>query len=118
MHKNAYQPKVLNGNWCEDRFTDAYDERTNQTTNTYLANPASNRYTTTSNNIGNQLDYKKVSFPRFKPVWCRKTSVTPLRTLSTSNKPSNKTRLSRPLSMYPTTPLRTATTHLRLKRPS
>lgn len=67
MHKNAYQPKVLNGNWCEDRFTDAYDKKTNETTNTYLANPAVNRYTTTSKDIGNQIDYKKVSY--FKTNW-------------------------------------------------
>ena len=40
MHKNAYNPKVLNGNWLENRFTDVYDKKTNETTNTYLANPS------------------------------------------------------------------------------
>ena len=62
MHKNAYQPKVLNGNWCEDRFTDHYDQKTNETTNTHLANPAQNRYTTTTRDIGNKTQYEKVSF--------------------------------------------------------
>lgn len=53
MHKNAYQPKVLNGNWCENRFTDEYDRKANETTNTYLANPNQNKYVPTSKAIGN-----------------------------------------------------------------
>ena len=53
MHKNAYTPKTLNGNWYEDRFTSAYDKLANETSNTYLPNQSSNRYTRTSTDIGN-----------------------------------------------------------------
>lgn len=62
MHKNAYIPKVLNGNWCEDRFTDKFDWMTNETTNTHLANASHSKYVPTSKAIGNQGDYKKVSW--------------------------------------------------------
>jgi hypothetical protein len=62
MHKNAYTPKTLNGNWCEDRFTAAYDKLANETSNTYLPNQSSNRYTRTSTDIGNQSEFKKVNF--------------------------------------------------------
>jgi len=61
MHKNAYQPKVLNGNWFENRFTDDYDKKTNETTNTYLANPSFNKYVPTSKAYGNHENYVKVS---------------------------------------------------------
>merc|ERR1712166_1374150 len=44
------------------RFTDSYDIKTNATTNTHLSNPASNRFTTTSTDIGNQKDYIKENF--------------------------------------------------------
>ena len=61
MHKNAYNPKVLNGNWLENRFTDVYDKKTNETTNTYLANPSQSKYIPTSKAIGNVEGYVKVS---------------------------------------------------------
>ena len=61
MHKNAYNPKDLNGNWLENRFTDVYDKKTNETTNTYLANPSQSKYIPTSKAIGNVECYVKVS---------------------------------------------------------
>ena len=39
MHKNAYTAKTLNGNWCENRFTNEFDNMHNATSNTYLPNP-------------------------------------------------------------------------------
>jgi hypothetical protein len=61
MHKNAYQPKVLNGNWFENRFTDQYDQLANETSNTHLPNPSHNKYVATSKAIGNVEGFKKVS---------------------------------------------------------
>jgi hypothetical protein len=61
MHKNAYNPKVLNGNWCENRFTDNFDQLANETSNTYLANPSHNKYVPTSKDVGNQAEFKKVT---------------------------------------------------------
>lgn len=60
MHKNAYQPKVLNGNWCENRFTDAYDKYNNETSNTHLPNPNYNKYVPTSKAVGDETSFKKV----------------------------------------------------------
>ena len=61
MHKNIYNPKTLNGNWFENRFTDDFDKKNDETSNTYLANPSFNKYVTTSKAIGNAEPYSKVS---------------------------------------------------------
>ena len=53
MHKNSYNPKVLNGNWFENRMTDEYDRLANQTSNTHLPNPSFDKYVSTSKAIGN-----------------------------------------------------------------
>ena len=53
MHKNAYNPKVLNGNWFENRFTNDYDDLANQSSNTYLPNPSFDKYVATAKAIGN-----------------------------------------------------------------
>ena len=60
MHKNSYIPKVLNGNWFENRFTDKYDLDTNESSNTHLPNPSFSKYVPTSKAIGNQESYVKV----------------------------------------------------------
>ena len=39
MHKNNYNPKTLNGNWHENRYTEEYDKLNDETSNTYLQNP-------------------------------------------------------------------------------
>lgn len=44
MHKNAFQPKTLIGNWHENRFTDEYSEADNKTSNTYIKNPCKSFY--------------------------------------------------------------------------
>jgi hypothetical protein len=62
MHKNSYNPKTLNGNWFENRFTDDFDRKNDETSNTYLANPSFNKYIPTSRAIGNVEPYQKVSF--------------------------------------------------------
>lgn len=97
MHKNAYNPKVLNGNWCENRFTDKYDQDTNETTNTHLANASHTKYVPTSAAVGNQDSYVKVSFCGDLISVYRKTSVPQPRTLSTSRRPSPPITLTRPL---------------------
>ena len=61
MHKNIYCPKVLNGNWQENRFTDEYDQLANETSNTHLPNPSHAKYVPTSAAIGNTTDFRKVS---------------------------------------------------------
>jgi hypothetical protein len=76
MHKNAYNPKVLNGNWFENRFTDEYDKKTSETTNTYLPGPSASKYVPISRDIGNQPAFKKVS----GTFYFRKTLVTPRKT--------------------------------------
>ena len=43
MHKNNFNPKTLNGNWHENRYTEEYDAQDNQTSNTYLQNPCTYR---------------------------------------------------------------------------
>ena len=53
MHKNSYNPKVLNGNWCEERFTDAFDRKHDNSSNTFLSNPSYSKYVPTSKAIGN-----------------------------------------------------------------
>ena len=57
MHKNIYNPKTLNGNWFENRFTDDFDKKNDETSNTYLANPSFNKYVPTSRAIGNSDSY-------------------------------------------------------------
>lgn len=57
MHKNFYNPKTLNGNWFENRFTDDFDKKNDETSNTYLANPSFNKYVPTSRAIGNSDSY-------------------------------------------------------------
>ena len=61
MHKNIYNPKTLNGNWFENRFTDEFEKQNNESSNTYLPNPSFNKYVTTSKAIGNSEGYEKVS---------------------------------------------------------
>ena len=39
MHKNSYNPKSLNGNWQEERFTADYNRLHDATSNTFLQNP-------------------------------------------------------------------------------
>ena len=39
MHKNNFNPKTLNGNWHENRYTEEYDKLNDATSNTYLQNP-------------------------------------------------------------------------------
>ena len=36
MHKNSFNPKTLNGNWQEDRFTGIFGAASDATSNTYL----------------------------------------------------------------------------------
>lgn len=60
MHKNAYNPKSLNGNWFEDRHTDHFDAKHDSSSNTHLQNPSYNKYVTTSKAVGNQKEYQKV----------------------------------------------------------
>jgi len=57
MHKNIYNPKTLNGNWFENRLTDEFDRKNDDTSNTYLANPSFNKYVPTSRAIGNSDSY-------------------------------------------------------------
>lgn len=57
MHKNSYDPKTLNGNWFENRFTTEYDKKNDESANTYLANPSFNKYVSTSRAIGNAENY-------------------------------------------------------------
>ena len=74
MHKNSYNPKVLNGNWFENRFTDGYDMLANQTSNTHLPNPSFDKYVSTAKAIGNKPAYQKVSLSPFKDHFdCSKT---------------------------------------------
>jgi len=53
MHKNAYNPGVLNGNWFEERFTDAHERKQELGSNTFLPNPNYNKYVTTAKAVGN-----------------------------------------------------------------
>jgi hypothetical protein len=62
MHKNAYQPKCLNGNWFEERHTGHFDKAHDNSSNTFLANPSYGKYVPTSKAIGNTSDHQKVSF--------------------------------------------------------
>ena len=39
MHKNSFNPKSLNGNWHEERFTEEYNGQHNASSNTFLQNP-------------------------------------------------------------------------------
>ena len=39
MHKNNYNPKTLNGNWHENRFTEEYNGEHDSSSNTYIQNP-------------------------------------------------------------------------------
>ena len=39
MHKNAFHPKTLIGNWHEERHTDKFDEDLNASSNTHMQNP-------------------------------------------------------------------------------
>ena len=94
MHKNAYQPKVLNGNWFENRFTDQYDQLADETSNTYLPNPSHNKYVATSKAIGNVEGFKKVSCD-FVTTVHRKTLVTLPRTSLISKLFLLRTRLTR-----------------------
>ena len=48
MHKNNFNPKTLNGNWHENRYTEEYDAQDNSTSNTYLQNPCTYQATLTS----------------------------------------------------------------------
>jgi len=66
MHKNSYNPKTLNGNWFENRFTEDFDKKNDESSNTYLANPSYNKYIATSRAVGNAEPYEKVS-PLF--IW-------------------------------------------------
>lgn len=61
MHKNSYNPKTLNGNWFENRFTEDFDKKNDESSNTYLANPSYNKYIATSRAIGNAEPYEKVN---------------------------------------------------------
>jgi len=61
MHKNSYNPKVLNGNWHEERYTDAFDRKQDLSSNTFLPNPSYSKYVTTARAVGNSKDYQKVS---------------------------------------------------------
>ena len=62
MHKNAYNCKTLNGNWWEDRYTDAYDKQNNETSNTHMPNPSFNKYMPTSRAVGNKQEFARVSY--------------------------------------------------------
>jgi hypothetical protein len=53
MHKNAYTAKALIGNWHENRHTDAFDDLSNGTSNTYLKNASHSKYQPVSKAIGN-----------------------------------------------------------------
>jgi hypothetical protein len=66
MHKNSYNPKVLNGNWCEERFTDRFDRKHDNSSNTFLSNPSYSKYVPTSKAIGNKSEYQKVSSPFYQ----------------------------------------------------
>jgi hypothetical protein len=61
MHKNAFNPKTLNGNWWEDRYTDNYDTQNNSTSNTHMPNPSFNKYLPTSKTVGNNQEFARVS---------------------------------------------------------
>ena len=55
MHKNSYNPKTLNGNWHENRYTEEYNILSNETSNTYMPNPSHNKYVSESHSVGNQV---------------------------------------------------------------
>ena len=60
MHKNHYNPKVLNGNWQEERATTHFEEY-NHTTNTYLKNPCNHYYSA-------NLIYCCIAFNKYVPM--------------------------------------------------
>lgn len=83
MHKNSYNPKSLNGNWYENRYTEDYNAQHDQSSNTYIANPckfrsfdlinvlsiAHNKYVPVSRAIGNKPEYKKEKFGGATENW-------------------------------------------------
>ena len=98
MHKNSYNPKVLNGNWFENRFTDSYDELANRSSNTHLPNPSFDKYVSTAKAIGNKPAYQKVSLSHFKDLIFSKTLEMRHRISLISRHRSLKMKHSRPLN--------------------
>lgn len=60
MHKNNYNARTLIGNWQEERSTEAFEERV-EIAKSYLPNPSYNKFIPISKDIGNKLDYERVS---------------------------------------------------------
>lgn len=62
MHKNNYTARTLIGNWQEERSTQKFEDDV-EIAKSYLPHPSYNKYIPISKDMGNKIDYERVSIP-------------------------------------------------------
>ena len=85
MHKNSYGPKTLNGNWLEERSSQAYAEK-HEVDASHLAGPNYSKFIPISKDVGNKKEYVKEPHDSAVEDWLQfQKTFTPTETYKTTN---------------------------------